>query len=861
MGWIKIKEDRNNSYSYYPGLATNGTNLYTRRFISGTTYYSYRWNGGTTEWTDTTDPWVSDNTNYSTLTSGTTSYPSGTAALPTSDSDQSNYYVTISSGTYKGKWGRVQYDYGRDDDYDCAILYKWEESGTTTYTLYVYPSLTGYSYSTTGGSVTINGVSTNSGSYTSGTSVSLRATAKSGYTFEGWYINNTKKSSYASYTYTTTNSSVTIYAKFIVNTTYTLTISKQLNGSATSSTVMGTTSGGGSYSSGSTASLTATINTGYIFDGWYNSSGTLLSSSSPYNYTVTSNVTIIAKWKSYTNVVFNLNSNETYKETYNSNLITNAVLTGTLSSGSSYYNYPIGRSADTSDTYNTNMYAPSNATAYITYSFTLPSLQSGLSYTVEAKCKGQAKSTTISDNSMAKCSLYYTSSELASTNFTTTSTSTITLTCSNLSYVQAQNIKLRFTVAHNGGKLFGVTLNITGTSTSNVTKRLTYDSTTNNKVGIVTTNDSSYQFTGWYTEPSDGDKVYDNNGSYTTNSNYWSSGKWRYYDSSSSTLNLYTQEEAHTLIIRYHLNGGILNDRIHQYSSSYYTYKTDGLLYKCNSDGSGLTLFTHTYTCTPSQSSSTYVDLINITSLNNGSNGLTRGNLSVPNNSVGWRSGSRSGTVFSAATGVVTVHDILNGNLTQDREVTVYVNWNTSKYYLNVFYRLNGGSISGVTSHVNTETGVTEYYKSKSMSYETAQGVTQTDNFVFQCTNSTGNVAAPLVTHVEFSSTSTTLNLTNISSFNAQNGDFRYEGSRAYKNESGTELDQGTDAVTVANVGGSGLVDKTVIIYVNWLTNGGSIYVKTSSGWVQGTPYVKTSGGWVQGTVYVKTSNGWVQSI
>ena len=67
-------------------------------------------------------------------------------------------------------------------------------------------------------------------------------------------------------------------------------------------------------------------------------------------------------------------------------------------------------------------------------------------------------------------------------------------------------------------------------STSNATKQMTYDATTNNDIGAPTR--SGYTFNGWYTSANGGTQIYDSNGQNTNASSYWtaaySTGKWKY---------------------------------------------------------------------------------------------------------------------------------------------------------------------------------------------------------------------------------------------------------------------------------------------------------------------------------------------
>ena len=106
------------------------------------------------------------------------------------------------------------------------------------------------------------------------------------------------------------------------------------------------------------------------------------------------------------------------------------------------------------------------------------------------------------------------------------------------------------------------------------------------------------------------------------------------------------------------------------------------------------------------------------------------------------------------------------------------------------------------------------------------------------------------------------LNLHDVGNFGASKSNSTYIGSKAYKNESGTELSQANNAETIATVGGSTVADKVVVLYVNW-QGGGTVYVKTADGtWKQGTIYVKTgTNTWELGIPYVLTSSGWQQGV
>lgn len=58
----------------------------------------------------------------------------------------------------------------------------------------------------------------------------------------------------------------------------------------------GTITGAGLYTIGSQVTLSATPNTGYLFDGWYNSSNVKVSSNREYQFTLTDNIDLVAKF-------------------------------------------------------------------------------------------------------------------------------------------------------------------------------------------------------------------------------------------------------------------------------------------------------------------------------------------------------------------------------------------------------------------------------------------------------------------------------------------------------------------------------------------------------------------------------------
>ena len=114
------------------------------------------------------------------------------------------------------------------------------------------------------------------GSYTHGTTANLVATANPGYTFTNWTKNGTVVSTNANYSFTVTEA-----ADYVANFSQNVyAINATANPAAG-----GTVTGAGNYNYGTTATLTATTNTGYTFTNW-TKNGTVVSTNATYTFTV-----------------------------------------------------------------------------------------------------------------------------------------------------------------------------------------------------------------------------------------------------------------------------------------------------------------------------------------------------------------------------------------------------------------------------------------------------------------------------------------------------------------------------------------------------------------------------------------------
>jgi putative cell wall-binding protein len=127
------------------------------------------------------------------------------------------------------------------------------------------------------------------GTYQANASVTVTATAGTGYHFVNWKENGNSVSTDASYAFTAT-ANRTLMAVFEQDTspatTYTIAVSAN-NAS------YGTVSGGGTYQANASVTATATAGTGYHFANW-TESGSSVSTDVSYTFTATANRTLVA---------------------------------------------------------------------------------------------------------------------------------------------------------------------------------------------------------------------------------------------------------------------------------------------------------------------------------------------------------------------------------------------------------------------------------------------------------------------------------------------------------------------------------------------------------------------------------------
>ncbi|MBQ8956937.1 MAG: choice-of-anchor J domain-containing protein [Bacteroidales bacterium] len=154
--------------------------------------------------------------------------------------------------------------------------YSFTVTESATYTAYFSETPVTYYTITTNVTPAGSGTVTGAGTYQEGSTVTLTATPNNGYTFSQWQDGNTQNPR----TITVTQNAT--YTATFVQDNYVITVNASpANG--------GTVSGGGAYHYGETATLAATANSGYEFQGWQD--GNI---DNPRSITVTGNATYTA---------------------------------------------------------------------------------------------------------------------------------------------------------------------------------------------------------------------------------------------------------------------------------------------------------------------------------------------------------------------------------------------------------------------------------------------------------------------------------------------------------------------------------------------------------------------------------------
>jgi hypothetical protein len=133
------------------------------------------------------------------------------------------------------------------------------------------------------------GTTSGGGTFDSGTSVTVSATANQGYTFTNWTEGATIVSTNANYTFSITKDRVLV-ANFTEAATPKFNVS--LSGNPANG---GTTSGGGTFDTGTSVTVSATANQGYTFTYW-TEGATIVSTNANYTFSITKDRVLVANF-------------------------------------------------------------------------------------------------------------------------------------------------------------------------------------------------------------------------------------------------------------------------------------------------------------------------------------------------------------------------------------------------------------------------------------------------------------------------------------------------------------------------------------------------------------------------------------
>lgn len=181
------------------------------------------------------------------------------------------------------------------------------------------------------------GANTGSGSYETGSNVTISATANAGYTFTNWTENGNVVSTSSSFQFViTANRTLVANYKNIPASQFAVTLSS-------SPAAGGTTDGEGSYNAGTSVTVNAKSNPTYNFVNWTDkTTGAVISTSPDYTFTLSANRALIANFaiKTYTLTVIAVNGTvlkNPNQVTYNHG--TSVVLTATPNAGYAFVAY------------------------------------------------------------------------------------------------------------------------------------------------------------------------------------------------------------------------------------------------------------------------------------------------------------------------------------------------------------------------------------------------------------------------------------------------------------------------------------------------------------------------------------------
>ena len=213
-----------------------------------------------------------NNNSYGTVTGGG-DYPSGATCV---------LHATPNSGYVFQNWKKSGTVVSNNPDYNFTV------TESATYTAYFGEAPVTYYTINTSVTPAGAGTVTGGGTFPSGSSITLTATANPGYTFDHWQDGNTSNPR------TVTVTGDATYTATFTQDNYQITTNVTPAGS-------GTVTGGGTYHYGDTPTLTATPAEGYEFAGWQDGN-----TDNPRSITVTGNATYTATFNEVGTTYYNV---------------------------------------------------------------------------------------------------------------------------------------------------------------------------------------------------------------------------------------------------------------------------------------------------------------------------------------------------------------------------------------------------------------------------------------------------------------------------------------------------------------------------------------------------------------------------
>ncbi|MBE2279283.1 MAG: Ig-like domain-containing protein [Ignavibacteriaceae bacterium] len=160
-------------------------------------------------------------------------------------------------------------------------------AGNSLQANYVWSFTTGNSYTVSLSSNPVDGGTTSgAGTFFTGSTVTVNATANSGFAFTNWTENGVIVSTNASYQFVIT-ANRTLVANFLA-TVYTVAVSSNPLDA-------GSASGSGNYNSGSSVTVSAVANAGFAFTNW-TENGLVVSTNANYQFTIIANRVLVANF-------------------------------------------------------------------------------------------------------------------------------------------------------------------------------------------------------------------------------------------------------------------------------------------------------------------------------------------------------------------------------------------------------------------------------------------------------------------------------------------------------------------------------------------------------------------------------------